>query len=87
MTKPLTRSIRIGKNKAVEIIKNAKGALSVISKTKNKDDRKFQFNGGSAKDAGLGFLTVKDRTIGEIRTINTQEIKQVKSGRKTYKVI
>lgn len=88
-TKPKREVVRIGKKAAVNLIHTSRGAVAVTAATENNENRVFQFNGGTAKDAGLGNLTIKDRTIKEgdaLRTINTKNIKEVKAGGKTYKV-
>ena len=80
--------LTVGKKKAIEIIKNSKGFVGVTVKTKEKESRKMNFNYGSAKNdhAELGMLIVNDRTVQGTRTINLQNLKEVRTGGKIYKI-
>ena len=62
--------------------------MGVTVKTKDKENRKMNFNYGSANtdNAELGMLTINDRVVRGTRTINLQNIKEVRTGGKIYKV-
>lgn len=80
--------LTVGKKKAIAIIKNSKGFVGVTVKTKDKENRKMNFNYGSAgtDNAELGMLTVNDRVVRATRTINLQNLKEIRTGGKIYKV-